>query len=106
MANEDEREMAERWSRLVKKAWSNEALKRRLIHDPAAVLSEHGIDVRPGFEVRVVENTDNVAYLTLPAQLKQGELTDGELGAIAGGTTSPSLYQYCCKGTHIPEVTI
>ncbi len=104
MPDESDREMEQRWSNLVTKAWGNEALKRRLLQEPATVLPEHGIDVRPGFEVRVVENTDKVAYLTLPASPKQGQLSDDELDAVTGGTTS--LYQYCCTGKHIPEVKI
>ncbi len=104
MPDENDGEMEQRWSNLVTKAWGNDALKRRLLQEPATVLTEHGIDVRPGFEVRVVENTDTVAYLTLPASFEQGELSDDELDTITGGATS--LYQYCCTGTHFKRVSL
>jgi hypothetical protein len=36
-------------------------------------------------------------------------LADSELDAVSGGTldaAAPKLFEACCKGTHIPEVTI
>jgi type VI protein secretion system component Hcp len=35
-------------------------------------------------------------------------LADCELDAVSGGTSKagPKLYEACCKGTHLPEVTI
>jgi type VI protein secretion system component Hcp len=39
-----------------------------------------------------------------------GTLADSELAAVTGGKlidkATPKLYEACCKGTHIPEVTI
>jgi hypothetical protein len=41
---------------------------------------------------------------------KPGELTDAELASASGGTDSqtrtPDLYSKCCKGTHLPKVSI
>ena len=78
-----------KWSRLVAQAWADEKLKQRLIANPAAVLREHGIEV-PGGEVRVVENTEKVSYMVLPAKPAGDvtELTSGQLSAVAGG--------FCC----------
>jgi bacteriocin-like protein len=42
-------------------------------------------------------------------KLDHHELTDTELDAVTGGTTpapTPKLLEACCKGTHLPEVTI
>jgi hypothetical protein len=79
-------EFAKRYGQLVARAWADEAFKRRLLAEPAAVLAEHGIPVPPGREVRAVENTDRVLYLTLPAAPSE-ELSDEELDAVAGGSS-------------------
>jgi len=57
-----------RWSDLVARVWADQKLKQRLMDNPAAVLGDHGIEVPTGVEIRVVENTDKVSYLILPAQ--------------------------------------
>ena len=79
-------EYARNYGQLVSRAWSDPAFKQRLLSDPAAVLKEQGIDVGPGVEVRVVENTENVVYLALPPQPSEG-LSDEQLDQVAGGTT-------------------
>jgi hypothetical protein len=68
---------------LVAKAWSDESLKQRLVNDPAAVLEEHGIEVPPGIELRVVEDTDDVCHLVLPPS-PAGDLLDEELTSSIG----------------------
>jgi type VI protein secretion system component Hcp len=44
------------------------------------------------------------------AKLEDRVLADSELAAVTGGKlidkATPKLYEACCKGTHIPEVTI
>lgn len=72
------------------KAWSDEAFKERLLKEPARVLAENGIEVPPGVEVRVVENTADVTYLTLPPK-PADELSDEQLSGVAGGAG-----QACC----------
>ena len=67
-------------------AVASEAPAARLMEHPAVVLAEHGLEVRPGLEVRVVENTDKVAYLTLPAKAAQGELSMDQLDRVTGGS--------------------
>ena len=75
------------WEQLVVAAWSDPSLKERLLGNPGAVLGEHGLDVPEGVEVRVVENTDAVCYLTLPAKPAgdPSELSADELAAVVGG---------------------
>jgi len=67
-----------KWSQLIAQAWADKQLKERLVNNPAPVLREHGIEVRPGVDVRVVENTDSVSYLVLPLKPGDRELTPGE----------------------------
>ena len=68
---------------LVAKAWSDDELKQRLLAEPAAVLDEHGIEVPPGVELRVVEDTDDVCHLVLPPS-PSGDLLDEELTSSIG----------------------
>jgi hypothetical protein len=74
-----------KWGELVSKTWNDAALKKRLLSDPAAVLKEHGLIVPAGITVKVVENTDKLIHLTLPAAPSAAELSEQELQAVAGG---------------------
>ncbi|MDE0887959.1 MAG: NHLP leader peptide family RiPP precursor [Phycisphaerales bacterium] len=66
--------------------WKDDALKARFISDPKAVLSEHGLDVPDGIDVKVVENSDNCVHIMLPAAPSgYHDLSDAELSAAAGG---------------------
>jgi hypothetical protein len=84
------REQARKWGQVVARAWSDEAFKRRLLAEPGAVLREQGMDVPPGVEVRVVENTDTLIHLPLPPKPAAGELSEEQLDAVAAGA-SPCL---------------
>lgn len=76
-------EFGRRYSEIVLRAWEDPAFKRRLMADPKAVLREYGIEVPDRLEIRVVENTDDVFYLNLPAK-PSTELTAEELDALTG----------------------
>lgn len=68
---------------LVAKAWADDELKQRLLTEPSAVLEEHGIEVPSGIELRVVEDTDEIYHLVLPAS-PAGDLLDEELTSSIG----------------------
>jgi hypothetical protein len=88
MASDPRRqEQARKWGQVVAQAWSDEAFKRRLLAEPATVMREQGLDVPPGVELRVVENTGTVAHLVLPAKPAEGELSEAQLERAAGGMT-------------------
>ena len=78
------------WGQIVTKAWQDDKFKRRLLAEPAAVAKEFGLQVLPGIQLRVVENTDTIVHLTLPAKPRDGEIADSELAGVAGGTKTPS----------------
>src|SRR5262252_4364236 len=78
-------QLKRKWAETVTKAWDNEAFKNRLIADPAAVLKEQGLQVRPGIQVRVLENTDKIVHLTLPPK-PSGEISEEQLEHVAAGT--------------------
>ena len=85
MSREQRDEQAKAYGRIVAKAWADEAFKQRLLADPAAVLKAEGLAVPEGVELRLVENTDKVVHLTLPA--KPAELSDEQLDDVAGGAS-------------------
>jgi hypothetical protein len=70
------------WHQVVARAWADEAFKRRLLSDPAAVLAEHGIDVPEEVAIRVVEDTPRMRHFILPPS-PAGELADEELVGTA-----------------------
>ena len=66
--------------------WKDDALKARFMADPKAVLAERGFDVPDDMTVKVLENNDNTAHITLPMAPKgHAELSDEELSHAAGG---------------------
>jgi hypothetical protein len=83
-------ESAKRWGQLVARAWGDAAFKARLLADPGPALAEQGIQLPPGVEVRVHENTPAVVHLTLPPRPSE-ELSDEQLDAVAGGDTASSM---------------
>jgi hypothetical protein len=86
---------SKQWARVVAQAWTDENFKKRLAENPAVVLREHGIQVPTGTELRLVENTDKVAYITLPAKPFGSELSISELEGIAGGD-NPGVWLGIC----------
>ena len=67
------------------KVWQDEKFKKRFVAEPATVFKEFGVEVRAGVQLRVVENTDQILYLMLPAKAPTGELTDADLKQVVGG---------------------
>jgi hypothetical protein len=71
--------------KIIAKARIDEGFKKRLLSDPAARLREEGVDVPPGVEVRIVEDTVNVQHLVLPTQPDDDELSEDALSRISAG---------------------
>ena len=91
-------ETLKKWSQLVAQAWADEKLKQQLMDNPIQVLQKHGIDVPAGVDIRVVENTDKVTYLTLPTKPSGGvtELTSGQLAGVGAGAGWCACNVCCC----------
>ena len=79
-------ESMKKWAQLVARVWTDDKLKQRLLDTPEPVLREHGLDVPAGVEMRVVENTPKITYLTLPVKptLKVTELSQNQFVGLAG----------------------
>jgi hypothetical protein len=73
------------WQQLVVRAWSDPALKAKLLADPSGVLKANGLTVPKGITVKVLENTDKVLNLVLPVKPAPEELSEEELKQAAGG---------------------
>ncbi len=95
---EQAEEYAKKYGQIVAKAWADEEFKARLLADPAAVLQAEGLAVPAGVELRAVENTAQVMYLTLPPKPSE-ELSDEQLNQVAGGLTAGSSGSFSTFGT-------
>lgn len=72
---------------LLQRLSDDPELRARVCAEPAGVLAEQGVDLPPGIEVRVVENTDAVRHIVVPQDPNAG-LPDAALDAVAGGSGS------------------
>ncbi len=72
--------MAEVLSRAV----GDEEYRKKLVNSPNSTLEEAGLEIKPGMEVRVLQNTDKVRHVIIP-HFDPGELSEQALGQIAGG---------------------
>jgi hypothetical protein len=90
------------WARIVAKAWADESFKKRLIADPKAILKEQGLEVAPGVQLKVIEDTENLHHLTLPPKPAEGELSEEELSMAAGGISLTKWLCFGCQSTQGP----
>jgi len=67
---------------VVAKASSDSDFKKRLLTNPAAVLTAEGVVIPSGMTVKVVENTAELVHLVLPVE---GELSEAALANAVGG---------------------
>jgi Nitrile hydratase, alpha chain len=79
------------FGRAVMRAWSDPAFKAELLADPHAALAAVGVSVPPGVTMKIVENTDTLMHLVLPAKPTGGELSEQALEKVVAGNA--------CKGT-------
>ncbi|AZS37519.1 Cobalt-containing nitrile hydratase subunit alpha [Microbacterium lemovicicum] len=81
-------------AKVIAKAWSDEDFHARLVADPTATLSTEGVTIPEGARVVVLENTDDVVHLVIPA--KPRELSDEQLDSVAAGLSGGFTgYAYC-----------
>ena len=87
-------------AKVIVACWQDEAVKARFLADPKAVLAEHGMTVPDQIGIEASEDTDLHINLTIPAAPDgNGELSDGELNAVAGGISVPGgAPSFMCPG--------
>jgi hypothetical protein len=77
---------------LIKRAWTDEAFARQLQEDPRrAVEDALGVQLPAEITIQVLQETPTTLFLVVPPQpdtLPEGELTDADLAAVAGGTSA------------------
>ena len=83
------RDAVESMERFADKYRKEPDLRARMEEDPAAVLSDFGVDLSPGFDVRVVEDSADVFHVTLPLD-PNVQLGDELLNTVAGGGKTAS----------------
>ncbi|WP_372570454.1 hypothetical protein [Ruegeria jejuensis] len=69
------------------RALTDQAYARRLETDTRAALEEMVGPLPEGVEYRLVSDTEKVAYLHIPQQPSEGEVSDADLHAAQGGST-------------------
>lgn len=76
-------------SRIINKAMQDQAFKRELMSNPKAVIArESGQKWPDSVDIEVLEQTPNKLYFLLPLDVStasQGELSEEQLEAVAGG---------------------
>lgn len=96
-ARTDVHQLSEMHEKLILKAWSDPVFKKELIENPAkAVEKALGVKV-PGFlNLKVIEETADTRYITLPFRVEAGDrqLAEHELDRVAGGAS-------CHRDDHI-----
>ena len=74
-------------SRLIARAWADEAFHDLLKTDPVKALAALGWKVPPGLKVTVLQNTEQECFLALPMKPALEELSEEALDGITGSGT-------------------
>jgi hypothetical protein len=71
---------------VIDKAQSDPGFRKALLQDAkAAIEREFALSLPAGVEFKIVQETDDIRYIVLPAE-QTGELSEAVLMAISGGT--------------------
>jgi hypothetical protein len=86
-------ESKKRFGEIISKCWGDAAFKARFISDPKKVLAEYDIEVPEGLDVKVLENTNDLMYLTIPPKPDHSALSDDQLDQVSGGAGNVQNFQ-------------
>jgi hypothetical protein len=84
MSEKDKSFQSEFATKVITRAWSDPAYKAKLLADPHTALAEAGLQALAGLTIKVVENTDSLVHLVLPAP-PTGEISEESLAQVSGG---------------------
>ena len=84
-ATEAANRLAQGYQQLIAKCWVDESFKQQLLNDPAGTLAQLGQTLPEGKTLKVVENTEDTAYLVIPR--RSNHISDDDLESVAGGGT-------------------
>lgn len=88
---------------VVVQAWRSDAYRQALVHDPHEVLlRDAGIEIPRDVEIRVVENTERVQYLVLPAK-PAPPIAEEEAEHVLEAAWMPSLTRIISLGRRLAE---
>lgn len=80
---QNQKELSAIWSQIIKKAWTDEAFKKKLLNNPNEVFKEYKVEVPQGMQVKVIEAPLNTKVIVLPPK-QSGELSQAELDKVSG----------------------
>lgn len=80
----DQKELSTVWSKIIRKAWTDEAFKQRLLAHPHDVIKEYKIEIPSNINIKIVEAPLNTKLILLPPKQKE-EISEAELDKISGG---------------------
>jgi hypothetical protein len=78
-------EQTRKINKIIAKAWLDEGFKKKLLADPTASFKDEGVEIPPGVEVRIAEDTNNVRHVLLPLRPPAEEASDELLTEAARG---------------------
>jgi nitrile hydratase alpha subunit len=91
---EVQRFQEKQWGLIVARAWADDEFRARLLSNAAGVMREHGLEVPPDAEIRVVVDSPDVRHFVLPAS-PTGDLSEEELSPVAGADSFSWLCGRC-----------
>ena len=93
----NQKQFSEIRAKIIARAWKDPEFKKRLIQNPKAALKEMGVQIPDNVKITIVEDKNNSYTFVLPtaATSSKEELTEKELGMIAGGAAGTSSYCVC-----------
>jgi hypothetical protein len=90
---------------LIERAWKDEDFYRALIANPKQTITEeYGTPFPEDFELEVLEETGNKAYLVLPVNpMAIFELSEEELEVVAGGAELEGCSNAWCSSATVAQ---
>ena len=83
--------MVSLWEHVVARARRDNEFREQLKANPVAMLRDQGIELPPGIQVRVLEDSDRVVRLALAPRPSGHALSEEELDSVVGGALAPGL---------------